>query len=571
MRFKRSTVVFSAMIALMLLTTSAALAVNEKFSQISHNTAIDSDPQVDGDNIVWSGYEDGDSEIYLYQISTGSTTQVSINTAWDSDPQVDGDNVVWVGQPEGDAEIYLYQISTGSTTNVSDNISSDGNPHISGDSIAWVGYDGDEEIFLYQISTGSTTQVTFNTAIDYNVQVDGDYIVWRGEGDGDPDIYLYQISTGSTTNVSNNTAADYYPEIVGDSLVWAGDGNGDWEIYHYQISTGSTTNISNDTAYDELPQVDGDNIVWQKYVDGDWEIYHYQISTGSTTNVSNNTAEDRNPQVAGDAVVWMGDADGDNDIYLFQISTGITTLLRNNTANDENPQVDGDTIVWVGEVDGDKEIYRAEIGGLHFSDDFETNNFSRWTRFNDGNGYLYPCTDAGINGTYGACVDRGTDKRKQLIDETPVNQIQYNARFNLDLNSLTMDEGTRFRFVQVKMGAERPFFITLKYETGGYWIQLNTLKDDLTKAKTGWYPLSDAPHVIEIAWVAASAPAADDGSAAFYLDGALLEAKTGLDNDEIFVDTFKIGFTSRLNGKPISGIFYLDDIATSNNGYIGLP
>ena len=72
-------------------------------------------------------------------------------------------------------------------------------------------------------------------------------------------------------------------------------------------------------------------------------------------------------------------------------------------------------------------------------------------------------------------------------------------------------------------------------------------------------------------WSAASAPGANDGRAAFYLDGLMLESLLALDNDEIFVDTFKIGFTSRLDGKPISGIFYLDDIATSNAGYIGLP
>ena len=206
-----------------------------------------------------------------------------------------------------------------------------------------------------------------------------------------------------------------------------------------------------------------------------------------------------------------------------------------------------------------------------FEDDFETGDFSLWTRFNDGNGYLYPCTDAAMHGTWGACVDRGTDKRKQLIDETPVNQTTYNVRFNIDMNSLSMVVGERFRFIQVKMGPERPFFIVAKYESGQYLIQLNTLRDDLTKAKTGWYPLSDAPHTIEIDWQQASVAGANDGWVELYLDGSLLETKSGLDNDTIYVDTFKIGFTSRLDGKAISGIFYLDDIATSNSGYIGLP
>ena len=145
------------------------------------------------------------------------------------------------------------------------------------------------------------------------------------------------------------------------------------------------------------------------------------------------------------------------------------------------------------------------------------------------------------------------------------------VRFNLDINSLWMAEGTRFRFVQVKMGAERPFFIVLKKLGGQYLIQLNALIDDRTKLKTAWYPLSNAPHTIEVDWHAATGAGNNDGNAALYLDDALLAMLMSLDNDTIYVDTFKIGFTSRLDGKPISGIFYLDDIATSNSAYIGIP
>jgi hypothetical protein len=121
------------------------------------------------------------------------------------------------------------------------------------------------------------------------------------------------------------------------------------------------------------------------------------------------------------------------------------------------------------------------------------------------------------------------------------------------------------------MGPERPYFIVLKYEGGQYQIQLNTLLDDLTKTKTGWYVLSDAPHTIEIGWQASSAPGADDGFAELYLDDLLLETLSGLDNDTIFIDSFRMGFTSKLTGKSISGMFYIDDVATSNSGYIGLP
>jgi hypothetical protein len=56
-----------------------------------------------------------------------------------------------------------------------------------------------------------------------------------------------------------------------------------------------------------------------------------------------------------------------------------------------------------------------------------------------------------------------------------------------------------------------------------------------------------------------------------YLDDVLLETLGNLDNDTLFIENFKVGFTSKLIGKSISGVFYVDDVATSNSGHIGLP
>ena len=190
-----------------------------------------------------------------------------------------------------------------------------------------------------------------------------------------------------------------------------------------------------------------------------------------------------------------------------------------------------------------------------------------------GNTGLSACAAGAFNGDKGACFYRpdDNDKRRQLIDETPVNQTDFSVRFNFDVNSLSMQVGERFRFMQVKMGAERPFFIVMKYEGGRYLIQLNTLLDDLTKVKTGWIELSNLPHTIEIDWRASSAPAANDGRIKLYLDGDLYGVLDDLDNDTVYVELFKVGYTSRLAGKSISGTFYVDDVTTSSGGYIGLP
>ena len=224
----------------------------------------------------------------------------------------------------------------------------------------------------------------------------------------------------------------------------------------------------------------------------------------------------------------------------------------------------------LGNLDPTPASYTWTKGGIIFWDDYELNDFSRWTRINSGSGFLYTCVQADITDSFGACVERGdNDKRKQLIDDSPANETTFSARFNFDINSLSMTTGERFRFMQFKMDAERPAFIVLKYDAGVYSIQLNTLRDDFTKVKTGWVTLPDAPTTIEVEWQQSSG--ADDGFAKLYLDGVLQDERTGLDNDQITITSFRMGFTSKLAGKSISGIFYIDDVATSNGGYIGIP
>ncbi|MEN8241505.1 MAG: hypothetical protein ABFS17_06270 [Chloroflexota bacterium] len=209
---------------------------------------------------------------------------------------------------------------------------------------------------------------------------------------------------------------------------------------------------------------------------------------------------------------------------------------------------------------------------LIFTDGFESGDLSAWTRFNSGSGFLDACTQGAVNGTYSACVTRGSnDKRKQLIDDTPNAETSFSARFNFNINSLSMTNGERFRFMQFKMDAVRPAFIVLKYDSGQYSIQLNTLLDDLTKVKSGWIPLPDAVRTIEVEWQQSSGESANNGYAKLYLNDVLQDELTGLDNFNINITSFRMGFTSRLGGKSISGVFYIDDVATSNTGYIGLP
>jgi hypothetical protein len=85
--------------------------------------------------------------------------------------------------------------------------------------------------------------------------------------------------------------------------------------------------------------------------------------------------------------------------------------------------------------------------------------------------------------------------------------------------------------------------------------------------------LSDAPHWIEVDWHAATAPGSNDGGATLYLDDSAvpLDTLSGLDNDTLDVDKVTLGYTSRLDGKLISGTWYIDDVVINETSHIGGP
>jgi hypothetical protein len=213
----------------------------------------------------------------------------------------------------------------------------------------------------------------------------------------------------------------------------------------------------------------------------------------------------------------------------------------------------------------------AEVAPL-FWDDFETGDFSRWTRAKTGNGYLYVCKRAGMEGIYGACVARGTTPyRKQLVDTSPSKETSISTSFKFDINGLSMGTNEPLHVLKFKMFKEVPVYLVVKYDGSQYILRLITKLDDLTKIKTSWIPFRDEPITIEIDWQAASGPAADNGFAEIYINGVLQQALIGLDNDTHFITHYNLGITNQTDGFSFSGKFLIDDVETRNDGYIGVP
>jgi hypothetical protein len=140
---------------------------------------------------------------------TGGIIQITDNDCEDNNPQINNNGlVVWWGghqiedwmDPDGtdespDSEIFLYDSATGTTTQLTNNDYDDWFPQISGlDYAVWMGNDGNDwEIYLYDHAAGTITQLTNNSYDDEFPQIRAHFVVWQGKMDGQYEIFRATI------------------------------------------------------------------------------------------------------------------------------------------------------------------------------------------------------------------------------------------------------------------------------------------------------------------------------------------------------------------------------------------
>ncbi len=205
---------------------------------------------------------------------------------------------------------------------------------------------------------------------------------------------------------------------------------------------------------------------------------------------------------------------------------------------------------------------------LLFADGFESGDFSAWTNVNIGNGNLTVCGAAASEGSYGMCAASTNNKRKQVIDSVPDDELRYYASFTLDPNGITIGgAANRIRVFQGRMDTAFPFIVLLRYISGTYQVRLRLANDDGSYVDTAWWTITDAPHTIGVDWRKDSIPGAIDGFGALYIDNTWYETINLVDNDMLAIRGTRLGITSRMDGVTMTSTLYFDDFYSDSDGY----
>jgi hypothetical protein len=188
---------------------------------------------------------------------------------------------------------------------------------------------------------------------------------------------------------------------------------------------------------------------------------------------------------------------------------------------------------------------------------------------NTGGGDLSVTSAAALVGAQGLRAVINDTTSLSVQDNTPFSETRYRARFYFDPNSIVMaanDSHTIFQGLPASGSAV--FQLNFRYTSGAYQLQAQTRNDDTTWTNLAGHALTDAPHVIEIDWQAAAVAGANNGVFTLWIDGILMESKTGLDNDLQRIDQVKLGPLYGIDAGT-SGAEYFDAFESRRTTYIG--
>jgi hypothetical protein len=179
---------------------------------------------------------------------------------------------------------------------------------------------------------------------------------------------------------------------------------------------------------------------------------------------------------------------------------------------------------------------------------------------------------AALAGAYGLQAIVNDNNGIYLTDETPTGEPRYRARFYFDPNSIVMaNNNAHYILVGDAISGTSPtevLRLELRFSASNYQLRGQVLDDSGAFLTSNAFTLSDAPHVLELDWRAASAAGANNGGLTLWLDGVQQSNLTGVDNDTRNVDRVRFGAVAGIDTNT-RGTYFFDAFEARRQSYIG--
>lgn len=208
-----------------------------------------------------------------------------------------GDQIAFKSYRDGNDEIYLLDLASGTQINISNHPERDGGPVWSEDGkfIIFQSERDNEKnaVYSYHLETKEIEKVPLEGYSGYGAvwSPSGNKVAFISNEDGDDDIYLLDLEDGSKTQLTNNPLNDWYPQ-------WSPDGSsilftyGDWETDVWELRTINTDGSNEQTLITETDSgnaswhPDGNQIAFASSKTGPGQVYTFDIATGTENQLT---------------------------------------------------------------------------------------------------------------------------------------------------------------------------------------------------------------------------------------------------------------------------------------------
>lgn len=209
-----------------------------------------------------------------------------------------------------------------------------------------------------------------------------------------------------------------------------------------------------------------------------------------------------------------------------------------------------DNITDPNENDGRVYEISLEPTGQVFTDGFESGQLLSWSFSSADNGNLSVSAQAALVGDLGLRAVINDNNPLYVTDDWPDNETFYWAQFYFDPNSISMGNGNEHRIFigsDIAPITTNILQVEFRFFSGAYQLRTQVLDDASVWTSTNWFAISDAPHVVNFEWQAASGAGANDGRLVFWIDGIQQASLSGINNDTWQMDKAKLGAVSGID------------------------
>lgn len=156
-----------------------------------------------------------------------------------------------------------------------------------------------------------------------------------------------------------------------------------------------------------------------------------------------------------------------------------------------------------------------------------------------------------------------------VTDDSPTLETRYRARFYFDPNTIIMANNDAL-YLFYGITSDGTVILRLEFGWSGisYRIRASLRNNSNGWTTSSWYTISDALHILEFDWQAATLPGAKNGGLTLWIDGQQTANLTGVNNDSRQIDSIKLGAVEGIH-KSTRGTYYIDAFESHHQLYIG--